>query len=92
MQGFSKAIVSSGSHKIPYRQFEVMKSILGDTPNVEPVLLDIGSILDDNNNNFNEDSSHNDEGESGVNDNDKATISSLSHTANNDSDSNVNDK
>ena len=68
-----------------------MKSILGGTPNVEPVPLDIDSILDDNNN-FNEDSSHNDEGESGVNDNDKATISSLSHTANNDSDSNVNDK
>ena len=68
-----------------------MKSILGGTPNVEPVPLDTDSILDDNNN-FNEDSSHNDEGESGVNDNDKATISSLSHTANNDSDSNVNDK
>ena len=42
-----------------------MKSILGGTPNVEPVPLDTDSILDDNNN-FNEDSSHNDEGESGL--------------------------
>ena len=91
MQGFSKAIVSSGSHKIPYRQFEVMKSILGGTPNVEQVPLDIDSILDDNNN-FNEDSSHNDEEESGVNDNGNATISSLSHTTTNDSDRKVNDK
>ena len=42
-------------------------------------------------NNVNEDSSHNDEEESGVNDNGNATISSLPHTTTNDSDSNDNE-
>ena len=39
-QAFSKAIVSgtrSGSHRMVYRHFEVMKSIWGGSPNVEPV-------------------------------------------------------
>ena len=53
------------------QHFEVMKSIWGGRPNVEPVPFGIDSILDDNS--VKEGSSHNDEGESGVNDNGNAT-------------------
>ena len=90
-QGFSKATVSgtrSGSHRTLYRHFEVMKSIWRGSPNVEPVPFSIDCILEDNNN---VNALHNDEGESGVNDNDNnATISLLAHTTN-DSDSNDNE-
>ena len=51
-----------GVTKIAYQHFEVMKSIWGGPPNMEPVPFGIDSMLDDNNN-FNEDSSHNKEGE-----------------------------
>ena len=65
-----------------------MKSIWESISNVEPVPCD--SILDDNNN-VNEDFSHNDEGESGVNHNGDATISLLPRTTTNDLDSNDNE-
>ena len=45
----SKAIVLSTrneSHKMIYRHFEVMKSLWDDSPNVEPVLFAIDSILE----------------------------------------------
>ena len=61
----------SGSHKMLCQHFEVMKSIWGGRPNVEPVPFGIYSILDDNS--VKEGSSHNNEGESGVNDNGNAT-------------------
>ena len=43
-QGLSTALVSgkrSGSHKMVYQNFEVMKTILGGSPNVEPVSFGI---------------------------------------------------
>ena len=49
-QGLSTAAVSgtkSESHKMLYRHFEVIKLIWGGSPNVEPVSLGIGSILED---------------------------------------------
>ena len=48
--GLSKAIVlgtRSGSHKLLYQHFEVLKSIWGSSPNVEPVPFGIDSILED---------------------------------------------
>ena len=78
----------SGSHRIVYWHFKVMKSIWESISNAGPVPFD--SILDDNNN-VNEDFSHNDEGESGVNHNGDATISLLPRTTTNDLDSNDNE-
>ena len=49
-QGLSTAFLSgtrSGSHKMVYRHFEVMKLIWGGSPNVEPVSFGIGNILKD---------------------------------------------
>ena len=45
-----KAIVSdtrNGSHKMLYQHIQVMKSIWGGSPNVEPVAFGIDSILDE---------------------------------------------
>ena len=49
-KGLPKAIVlgtRSGSHKMLYRHFQVMKSIWGGSPNVDPVDLGYDSILED---------------------------------------------
>lgn len=49
-QGLSKAIVSrtkSGSHKMVYWHFEVMKLASGSSLNVEPVSFGIGCKLED---------------------------------------------
>ena len=64
-----------------------MISISGGNPNVESVPFGIDSVLEDNNNDA-EDSSHNDDGESG--DNGNASISPFPQTTTNDSDSNYN--
>ena len=48
--GLSKAIVSgtrSGSHKMLYPHFQVMKSAWGGSPNVDPVDLGYDNILED---------------------------------------------
>ena len=48
--GLSKAIVSgtrSGSHKMLYPHFQVMKSTWGGSPNVDPVDLGYDNILED---------------------------------------------
>ena len=42
-----KLIDRSGSHKMLYRHFQVMKSIWGGSPNVDPVDLGYDSILED---------------------------------------------
>ena len=48
-KGLSKVIglgTRSGSHKILYRHFQVMKSIWGGSPSVEPVALGIDRMLE----------------------------------------------
>ena len=80
-------ILRQGFSKVVYQHFEVMISISGGNPNVEPVPFGIDSVLENNNNNA-EDSSHNDDGESG--DNGNASISPFPQTTTNDSDSNYN--
>ena len=47
-KGLSKAVVSgtrSGSHKMLYQHFQVMKSVWGESRNVEPVAFGIDSIV-----------------------------------------------
>ena len=48
LQGLSKAIVSGtkrGSHKMLYRNFQVMKSVWGGSPNVDFASLNLASLV-----------------------------------------------